>query len=482
MKNFKNLLNYVIVAFITSLLSILGVFAIISNKQKDTTEFTHKKPVPVQLANFSEKQPERYPNLTTAAQHSVKAVVHITTQKDMGRQPRSLMDLFYGNGYQRQPQIQQASGSGVIISSDGYIVTNNHVIEGADNIRVIFEENRIFKAKLIGTDPNTDIAVLKIEAEDLPFLQWGDSQKLKLGEWVLAVGNPFSLNSTVTAGIVSAKSRSIGIMSGQMALESFIQTDAAVNPGNSGGALVNKAGDLVGINTAIASRTGSYSGYSFAVPSTIARKVVNDLLKYGAVQRAILGVQIMDNNSELAKKENLDITNGSYVAEATYGSGAEKAGIKKGDVIVGVNGVDIKNSTQLKEQVGQYSPGDKVEVAVNRDGRNKTFTVELQNISGSTSIVKSNTGVLGAELKTISMKTKQRFGIRNGLKVTKLEDGKLKKAGVKEGFIITSVNNNTVTSVKELEELVINTPPNKQVLLEGVYPNGEWAYHIFRNN
>ncbi|QZT38231.1 Do family serine endopeptidase [Halosquirtibacter xylanolyticus] len=484
MKNLKSLIKYLSVAFTTSLLTILGVFTIISNKQVAHTDYTYKQPVPTQLSSFSSSTAQQYPNLTNAAEKSVHAVVHITTQKEMTHQPQSLFDLFYGNGSgsYNQPQVQQASGSGVIISSDGYIVTNNHVIDDADNIKVIFEENKTFDAKLVGTDPNTDIAILKVEAEGLPYLEWGDAQKLKLGEWVLAVGNPFSLNSTVTAGIVSAKSRSIGIMSGQMALESFIQTDAAVNPGNSGGALVNQSGQLVGINTAIASRTGSYSGYSFAVPSTIAKKVVGDILKYGAVQRAILGVQIRDNNSQLAEEEDLDITYGAYVARVTDGSGAEKAGIESGDIIIAVNERAIKNTTQLREQVGQYSPGNTVTVKINRDGDEKEFTVELQNLKGNTNIIKATNDFLGAKFKPLNINQQRKFSIQYGLQVTSLSDGKLKNAGIKKGFIITSVNNYAVSSVKELQDLVMNTPTNKQVLIEGVYPNGEWAYHIFKNN
>jgi serine protease Do len=482
MKNFRNLLKYLFVATFASLLSVLGFNAILNNKKQSSLNDTYKEPVPVQLTQFNSNNHTSYPNLTEAAGKSVQAVVHITTQRELNHQPQTIFDLFYGNGYSQQPQIQRASGSGVIISTDGYIVTNNHVIEDADNIKVIFEENRTFDAKLIGTDPNTDIAVLKIEAEELPFLNWGDSQKLKLGEWVLAVGNPFSLNSTVTAGIVSAKSRSIGIMSGQLALESFIQTDAAVNPGNSGGALVNQKGELVGINTAIASRTGSYSGYSFAVPSLIAKKVVSDILQYGAVQRAILGIQIRDNNSQFAKEENLDITYGAYVANVSEDSGAETAGIEKGDIIIGVNNIRIKNTTQLREQIGQYSPGNNVTIKVNRDGREKSFEVKLQNLRGNTNIIKAEDGFLGAKFQPINYKLKQRFRLNHGLQVITISDGKLKKAGVKEGFIITSVNNYAVSSVKELQDLVMNTPTNKQVLIEGVYPNGEWAYHIFRNN
>lgn len=372
------------------------------------------------------------------------------------------------------------AGSGVIISPEGYIVTNNHVIEDADNIEVILNDNRKFTAKVIGRDPNTDIALVKIDAKDLPYLVWGNSETLKLGEWVLAVGNPFNLTSTVTAGIVSAKSRSIGIMSGQLQLESFIQTDAAVNPGNSGGALVNAIGDLVGINAAIASRTGSYSGYSFAVPASIARKVVDDLKQFGEVQRALLGVEIRTVDDNLAKEKKMDKIEGVYVAKTTEQGAARQAGIKEGDVITVVNGNQVNTISQLQEQIGKYRPGDKVVITVKRNGDLKQFTVLLRNTKGDTSIVKESFSVLGAEFAPITEKDKERLKIEEGIQVVNLTNGKLKEAGVKIGFIITDLNKTAVSSVEDIKRVLSQSNNKKPILVEGVYPGGEWTYYVFK--
>ncbi|HEY3390373.1 MAG TPA: trypsin-like peptidase domain-containing protein, partial [Prolixibacteraceae bacterium] len=365
---------------------------------------------PIQLTSFvAPASPQaQLPDLTQAAEKSVHAVVHITTKvkaPSFSGSDNPLYDFFFGpkglnpqqRGYNQEPEYSMGAGSGVIIDSEGYIVTNNHVIEDADNIEVILNDNRKFTAKVIGRDPDTDIALVKINAKDLPYLAWGNSEALKLGEWVLAVGNPFNLTSTVTAGIVSAKSRSIGIMSGKMALESFIQTDAAVNPGNSGGALVNASGELIGINAAIASRTGSYSGYSFAVPASIAKKVVGDLKQFGGVQRALLGVEIITVDDSLAKTKKLGKIEGVYVGRTTPDGAAHQAGIKEADVIMAINGTPVNTSSQLREQIAKYRPGDKVAIAVKRDGDLKQFNVVLRNTKGDTSIVKESFSVLGAE-------------------------------------------------------------------------------------
>lgn len=302
----------------------------------------------------------------------------------------------------QQPQIARGFGSGVILSDDGYIVTNNHVIEEAQNIKVILNDKREFDARLIGTDPSTDIALLKIDTEGLPFLTYGNSDELKLGEWVLAVGNPFNLTSTVTAGIVSARARNIGINTDQMAIESFIQTDAAVNPGNSGGALVNQSGKLVGINSAIASRTGSYAGYSFAVPVSIVKKVVDDLKEFGEVQRALLGVNIQDVNQEIAEDLNLSTVNGVYVAGVTENGAARDAGIREEDVIISVQGDQVRTSAELQEKISQFRPGDDVKVGVLRDGERKQFTVTLRNKHGDTQIVRDRSSYLGADFEEVS--------------------------------------------------------------------------------
>jgi Do/DeqQ family serine protease len=356
------------------------------------------------------------------------------------------------------------------------------VVDGAEDIEVILNDNRKFTAKVIGRDPSTDIALIKVDAKSLTVLAWGDSEVLKLGEWVLAVGNPFNLTSTVTAGIVSAKSRSIGIMGGKMPLESFIQTDAAVNPGNSGGALVNSRGELVGINTAIASQTGSYSGYSFAIPASIVHKVVEDLRKYGEVQRALLGVSIKDVNADLAKENHLDKTEGVWVEGVTEDGAARLAGIKKGDVIVAINATKVSTVSQLQEQVGKQRPGDQIAVTLRRDGSEKVFNITLKNSKGNTSIIKESFSTLGAEFGEISTKDKERLNIDQGVQVLKITSGKMKNAGVRAGFIITDVNKISVGNVEDIKRIISRSSDKKPILIEGVYPDGKWAYYVFDLN
>lgn len=442
------------------------------------------------VVTISESQPLKYaalpadsgaalPDLTYAAEKSVHTVVHIATQSVRGggwSSGNPFLDDFFGL-HRQQPQIAQGFGSGVILSTDGYIVTNNHVIEDAQKIKVILNDKREFEADLVGTDPSTDIALLKIDAKDLPFLTYGDSDKLKLGEWVLAVGNPFNLTSTVTAGIVSARARNLGINNDQMAIESYIQTDAAVNPGNSGGALVNQQGELVGINAAIASRTGSYSGYSFAVPVTIVKKVVDDLKEFGEVQRALLGVNIRDVNAEVAKELNLNEVEGVYVGGVTDNGAAKEAGIKENDVIISIGGEKVNSSAELQEKISQYRPGDDVKVVVLRNGEKKQFTVTLRNKHGDTQIVRDNKSVLGAEFEPVTNREKQELDIDYGIKINKLDKGKLKDAGLKEGFIITNVNKKPIYEVNDLKREIGNARGG--ILVEGIYPNGELAYYVF---
>jgi Do/DeqQ family serine protease len=422
------------------------------------------------------------PDLTFAAENSVHSVVHIkVTQKGGYYSTNNIFDFFFGDGGSRSQQmpIRQGVGSGVIISSDGFIVTNNHVIDEADEINVVLNDKREFKAKLIGTDPSTDVALLKIDASDLPVLKFSNSDNLKLGEWVLAVGNPFNLTSTVTAGIVSAKSRNIGINPDQMGIESFIQTDAAVNPGNSGGALVNTRGELVGINTAIASQTGSYSGYSFAIPANIVQKVVGDLKEYGEVQRALLNVNIGDVNAEVAKKYDLDKIEGVFVGKVQPGGAAELAGIKDNDVIISVDEVNVNSTAELQEQIGKHRPGDKVTVVIKRDNKKKPFNVTLRNKHGDTEIVKGENpdDFFGAKFVAVSDRDKEELGIRYGIKITELGSGKFKDAGIKKGFIIMQVNKNAVSEVNDLQRIIKNSKGG--ILVEGVYPNGEVAYYVF---
>ena len=385
---------------------------------------------------------------------------------------------------QQQPRV--GAGSGVIISTDGYIITNNHVIDGADELEVTLNDNRKFPAKIIGADPTTDIALIKIEATDLPTIPFGDSEKLKVGEWVLAVGNPFNLTSTVTAGIVSAKSRgNIGAGGKDRSkIESFIQTDAAVNPGNSGGALVNTKGELVGINTAIYSETGNFAGYSFAVPISIAGKVANDLKQFGTVQRAVLGVLIQDPQYVPdAEKEKVKVFEGAYVGGFAERSSAKEAGIEKGDVIVAVNGVKIKSSSALQEQISKYRPGDKVELTINRNGSTKKFTVELRNAQGSTKVVKGGDSaeVMGAAFKALNDEQKRKLGVSYGIEVTGLTSGKLKDAGIKKGFIIMIVNNQKISAPEDLEKIVESIlqgrTEDQGLFIKGFYPNGRTKYY-----
>jgi Do/DeqQ family serine protease len=423
------------------------------------------------------------PDLTYAAESTVHAVVHITVTQKGESYSNNPFDWFFGDNYNRpQRQLRQGVGSGVILSSDGYIVTNNHVVEDADEISVVLNDKREFKAKLIGTDPSTDLAVIKINATELPTIKFGNSDDLKLGEWVLAVGNPFNLTSTVTAGIVSAKGRNIGINTNQMRIESFIQTDAAVNPGNSGGALVNTRGELIGINTAIASQTGSYSGYSFALPSTIVQKVVSDIREFGGVQRAMLNVEIRDVDAEIAEKNKLDKIEGVFVANVQEGGAAALAGIKDKDVIISVDGVEVNSTAQLQEQLSKHSPKDKVTVVVKRDNKKKPFNVTLRNMNGDTEIVKGDAAdtIFGAKFAAINDRDREELGIRDGLKITELKDGKFKEAGIREGFIIMQVNKNPVSEVNELSHIIKNSRGG--ILVEGIYPNGEVAYYVFGVN
>ncbi|MBP1640439.1 MAG: protease Do [Bacteroidetes bacterium] len=432
------------------------------------------------------------PDFTVAAENSVNAVVHVkveTKQRminggDMDNDP--FFNFFFGpngSGSQRQLEPQKASGSGVIISTDGYIVTNNHVVSEADNIQVVLNDKRTFTATVIGTDPNTDIALLKIEAKDLPTLVFGNSDDLKLGEWVLAIGNPFNLTSTVTAGIVSAKARNINIISSKTPIESFIQTDAAINPGNSGGALVNTRGELIGINTAIASQTGSYSGYGFAVPVSIVSKVVADIKQYGAVQRALMGVQIRDIDDDFAKEKKIKVLDGVYVAEVNDLSAAKEAGIKEGDIITKINGVTVKSSAELQEQVGRHRPGDKVEVTFIREGKDKTVSVTLKNQQGDTKVVK-NKGIeaLGASLEEVNDDLKQKLRISGGVQIVGLQrNSLLAAAGLQKGFVILKINNKNIRKVGDIES-VINAnnsadEQDKALFITGIYPNGKVAYY-----
>ncbi len=392
-------------------------------------------------------------------------------------------DMFKGqspNGMQSQPRV--GTGSGVIINDKGYIVTNNHVIDNADEVEVTLYNNESYKAKVIGTDPTTDLALLQIEADNLKTMALVNSDDVEVGEWVLAVGNPLGLNSTVTAGIVSAKARNININRDRFAVESFIQTDAAINPGNSGGALVNLDGNLVGINTAIASRTGTYTGYGFAVPSNIVTKVVEDLLKYGNVQRGMLGVSIRTMDSNLAKEKDVDFTNGVWVEQVGEESAAAKAGIEAGDIILEVNGIETQTSPRLQEIVAGKRPGDEVVVLVNRNGKEKEFTVTLMNSEGGFGIIKKEKkevlNLLGADFETLDKDLAKKLNLEGGVQVSKLYPGKIRKeTQMREGFIITRIDGKHVASVEDVAKILENKKGG--VMIEGVYPDGSKYYYAF---
>ncbi len=410
-----------------------------------------------------------------AAKLSVEAVVHVKTQST--RQTYNpILEFFYGDSY-RDTQPVLGFGSGVIVSDDGYIVTNNHVVENSDKVYVTLNDKREFEAKVLGTDPSTDLALLKIKGEGFHYIPWGNSDSVQVGEWVLAVGNPFNLTSTVTAGIVSAKAKNIGIIQDQYRMESFIQTDAAVNRGNSGGALVDIHGNLIGINTAIISPSGGSAGISFAVPVTIVKKVVMDIIEFGVVQRAILGVSIQDITADLAKEKGLDKIEGVYISDVRSDGAAKAAGIEPGDIIISVNGVKVNSSGELQEQISRYRPNDKVTVVAKRNGKTKQFEVTLRNLQGQTSYVSgsSSDDILGAKFENINQQEKTRLGIKYGVKVAELHPGKLRSEGVKEGFIITQVNNKPVYSIVELEKIIKGTRGG--VFIEGIYPNGVVQYY-----
>ena len=437
-------------------------------------------------------------NFVAAAQNVTPAVVHVMTEygtksTSSSSRQREMLDPFlrdfFGDeleNYHQQQGPQMGSGSGVIIASNGYIVTNNHVIDKADKIEVVLDDKRKLEATLVGTDPSTDIALLKVKADNLPAIRYGNSDKLKVGEWVLAIGNPFNLNSTVTAGIISAKGRSVGIIQDaddkgyNRGIESFLQTDAVVNPGNSGGALVNLNGDLIGINTAIASRRGSFEGYSFAVPSSIVSKVVDDLLKFGEVQRALLGVQMREVDATLAAEKKIKNLNGIYVIRLTENSAAKAAGLKEGDIITHINNVAVNTSAQLQEQVARYRPGDKIKVTYVRGNDSETVTATLRNRMGDTNVVKREVvkavTLAGAKFEPLTKEERSKLNLNGGAKISNVRASQFKASGIEDGFIITRIDKSKVEKPQDVERLLKNVD-DEGVLVEGVYPDGRRAYY-----
>ena len=439
--------------------------------------------------HFTSYQNEQYPDLTYAAENAVKAVVNIEAIQQVEMRRRGydpFLEFFgipqdYGDG-RPQYREQRAGGSGVIISEDGYIVTNNHVVDGATKLRVKLNDGRMFDGKLIGTDSATDLALVKIEAKDLPTLPFGSSDALRLGEWVLAIGSPFDLQSTITAGIVSAKARQLGAIPNDFRIESFIQTAAAVTPGNSGGALVNTHGELVGINTLIKSQTGSYVGYSFAIPESIVRKVVVDLKEYGVVQRAMLGIQfrMVDQDFLDSEGKDLDIKElgGAYVASVSEGGSASEAGIRKGDIILDIDGVKITEPSTLQEQIAKRRPNDTVKLSVKRDGKVKQFVVTLRNKAGKTELMtKEDVDVveaLGGKFADAGTKLCRELDIRGGVQVVGIKaNGILARARVKQGFVITHINDQAVYSLSDMQRMT-----DKIRSIDGIYPNGRSASYM----
>ena len=443
--------------------------------------------------HFTAYEADKYPDLTYAAENAVKAVVNIEAIQQIEVPQRRSYDPFleffgipqeYGNdGSRPQYREARAGGSGVIISKDGYVVTNNHVVDGATKLRVKLNDGRTFDAKLIGKDSATDVALLKIDGDDdLPTLPFGSSDALRLGEWVLAIGSPFDLQSTITAGIVSAKARNLGVIPNDFSIEAFIQTDAAVNPGNSGGALVNTHGELVGINTLIKSQTGSYVGYSFAIPESIVRKVVVDLKEYGIVQRALLGIRygIVDQDfiDNMGEETGIKELGGAYVSSVVEGGSASEAGIRKGDVILDIDGVKINDNATLSEQIGRRRPNDKVKLSVKRDGKVKQIDVTLRNKAGKTELITKEdvdmVEVLGGKFADAGAKLCRELDIKGGVQVVGIKaDGILARARVKQGFVITHINDRPVYSLSDMERMT-----DKVRSIDGIYPNGRAASYV----
>ncbi|MCQ2146640.1 MAG: Do family serine endopeptidase [Bacteroidales bacterium] len=426
-----------------------------------------------------------YPDFTYAAESCVDAVVFvkvtIQSRQSQSQQMDPFFQFFFGGSPQAQPREQQGSGSGVIIRSDGYIVTNNHVVDGATKVEVTLTNNKTYEATVVGKDAATDVALLKVDAEGLPTVPFGNSDALRLGEWVIAIGSPYNLRSTITAGIVSAKGRSMS-SNGEFKIESFIQTDAAVNPGNSGGALVNKAGELVGINTMIYSQTGSYSGYSFAVPVNIVKKIVADLIDFGSVKRAKLGISMtgVENLDEkLVKDLKLSRPEGVYINEVQKGSAAEKGGLKSGDVIISIDGKKITSAASVQEQVNNYHPGDESTITYSREGKLHDAKIVFQSMEEETGSVDEDGSVAfyGSKLQGISDKTKERLGIKSGVEIVSVGTGKMQAAGAQEGFVILYINDQPVSKPQDVIDLAKKA--KRAIYVEGVTANGRPGYFAF---
>ncbi len=440
------------------------------------TQAGYYRDTPIIAAPEPTKEALLEDDFVVAASESRASVVFIKTLNEREYRRGGWLDWFFEGGSSQQ---QIGGGSGVIYSQDGYIITNNHVIDQADVIEVIYGK-RTYKATLIGTDPSTDLAVIKVESEGLPSISRGSSEEVRIGEWVLAIGNPFNLNSTVTAGIVSAKGRNINLLRDKFPIESFIQTDAAINPGNSGGALVNRKGELIGINTAILSKTGSYAGYGFAVPVNIVSKVVKDLIEYGEVQKAFFGADFHDLNSEIAESLDIESLDGVLLTRVQSGGAADKAGLDEGDVMVKVNGEIVDSSTRIEELLANSYPGDRMSVRVRRGDKELTKTVELTNIEGTTTLIKRDiymSEALGVEFEVVPKVERDLMGIESGIKVAKIHRGAFSQLDIPEGFIITHINGTVLSDSKELSTILDKI--RGRVIIEGVSKGGRRVYYPY---
>ena len=470
----------ILIALLSAAVGGLTAYAVVNAMTKSQVRVVEtSEGAQFRTVNLSQ---DNWPDFTYAAESAVDAVVYVKVVSTQTQQqaPSSIFDFFFGfpEGGMPQQRERVGSGSGVIIREDGYIVTNNHVIDGATRIEVTLNNNQTYPATLVGTDPATDVALLKVEVTGLPVIPFGDSDKLRLGEWVIAIGSPYDLRSTITAGIVSAKGRSMP-SNGEFKIESFIQTDAAVNPGNSGGALVDKAGNLVGINTAIISQTGSYTGYSFAVPSNIVKKIAYDLMDFGSVKRAVLGISMMPIDDKIAEELKLSSRNGVYIGEVSKSGAADKAGIKAGDILIAIDSTKITNPASVQEAVSRFSPGDNAVVTVLRDGKELKLDVTFKGTSQDTGTVSEDGSIAfyGSSIKAADEETLERFGLKSGVQIVELGPGKLMEAGAVEGFIILYVNDHPVKTPQEVIDIVKKS--KRTVFIEGVTPSGRTGYFGF---
>ena len=470
-----------LIVLLSALAGGLTAYGVVNAVSKSNVQVVSDSSGGAQFRTVSLSQ-DNYPDFTYAAETCVDAVVYVKVSSTQTVQsPNSIFDFFFGLPQQGAPQQRErtGSGSGVIIREDGYIVTNNHVIEGATKIEVTLNNNQTYHAVLIGTDPATDVALLKIEASGLPFIPFADSDRLRLGEWVIAIGSPYDLRSTITAGIVSAKGRSMPNYTGEFKIESFIQTDAAVNPGNSGGALVDRSGNLVGINTAIISQTGSYAGYSFAVPSNIVKKIVYDLIDFGSVKRAVLGITMQPIDDKLAKELKLSSLNGVYIVEVSKNGAADKAGVKQGDVLIAIGETKIVSTSSVQEAVSRFSPGDETVITVLRDGKEKQLNVIFKGTVQETGTIADDGSVAfyGSSIQEASKEVLDRLGLKNGVEIVELGPGKLKDAGATEGFVIQYVNDVPVKTPQDVIDIVKKS--KRAVFVQGVTPSGRTGYFGF---